>query len=286
MTDEPNLIRIADPHDPRIAAFEDIRERDLVGRRGFIAEGTVVVERLLVSERFRAVSLFLLENRVRGLSAMLCRVPPQTPIFVADRATFDAVAGFPVHRGVMALGEAQGGAAACDRSLEALAAEGRTVVVAVGIANHDNIGALFRNASAFGVARMMIDETSCDPLYRKALRVSVGSVLSVPYERVPSGEAAFERLSRAGFRCLALSPGAPRTVGALDRGGAAALFLGAEGPGLPAPLMARMEGVAIPMMPGFDSLNVATAAAIALHRLFEAGAARPGEPVRPSAGGL
>ncbi|MBC8130527.1 MAG: RNA methyltransferase [Rhizobiaceae bacterium] len=286
MIDDERLIRICDPDDPRIAAFRDIRERDLVGRRGFIAEGTVVVDQLLRAERFRAVGLLLLENRLGGLSGLLAKVPRETPVYVADRATYNAVAGFPVHRGVMAAGEATEYAGSTAGRLHAIAEDGGTVLVAVGIANHDNIGALFRNAAAFGVGMVLVDETSCDPLYRKALRVSVGSVLAVPYARVASGEEAVRRLEEAGFRCLALSPGASDGAAALDRGGATALFLGAEGPGLPAALLGRMASVAIAMAPGFDSLNVATAAAIALHRLFEANRASSRVPPSPSAGGL
>ena len=262
----PTAIRIDDPGDPRIAAYRDVRERDLVGRRGFIAEGKVVIEPLLAASRFRPLSLLVLENRLAGLSSVLARVPPHVPIYVANRATFDGVAGFPVHRGFLAHGEALPDLDAADR-LSRIAAAGGTVVVAVGIANHDNIGAIFRNATAFGADAILIDTTSCDPLYRKAIRVSAGSVFAVPYERVGSATEALDRLMRAGFRCLALTPAAGDGLAPLDLPGPAALFLGAEGPGLPSELLDRMSGIRIAMVAGFDSINVATAAAIALHRL-------------------
>lgn len=263
------FIRITDPQDPRIAAFRDVRERDLVGRNGFIAEGTVVIGQLIASTRFAPTSLLVLENRLAGLEPLLADLPASTPVHVTDRATFDGIAGFPVHRGVLAFGEARlPDSAEDDRALRQLAAEGGCVVVAVGIANHDNIGAIFRNAAAFGVGMVLVDETSCDPLYRKAIRVSVGSVFTVPYRRVRSGSDALAQLTAAGFRCLALSPGGTSGVEALERPGAAALFLGAEGEGLPVDLMQAMETVRIDMAPGFDSLNVATSAAIALQRIY------------------
>lgn len=269
MTHPQGQIRIVDPADARIAAFRDIRERDLVGRSGFIAEGSVVVAQLLGARRFHARSLLILENRLAGLQPMLARVPPATPVYVAGRAVFDAIAGFPVHRGVMAHGERRADEMEADR-LEALARNMGRVVVAVGIANHDNIGAIFRNAAAFGVGMVLVDDACCDPLYRKSLRVSVGAVLTVPYARIGSGEAALSRLAAAGFRCVALSPGGAAGVEVLDHPGPTALFLGAEGPGLPPDLLARMETLRIAMAPGFDSLNVATSAAIALHRLYSA----------------
>ena len=264
-----SFIRITDPQDPRIAVFRDVRERDLVGRNGFIAEGTVVIGQLIASTRFAPTSLLVLENRLAGIESLLAALTVETPVHVTDRATFDGIAGFPVHRGVLAHGELRlPDAADDDRALQRLAAEGGCVVVAVGIANHDNIGAIFRNAAAFGAGMILVDDMSCDPLYRKAIRVSVGSVFTVPYRRVRSGAEAASKLAAAGFRCLALSPGGSLGAEALERSGATALFLGAEGDGLPAALMLAMETVRIPMAPGFDSLNVATSAAIALHRIY------------------
>ena len=267
MTSVQHPTWIHDPNDARIEAYRDVRERDLVGRQGFIAEGRVVIEPLLASPRFRPLSLLVLENRLSGLSSLLERVPADVPVYLADRATFDGVAGFPVHRGFLAHGEALADPEAETR-LNDIAAAGGTVVVAVGIANHDNIGAIFRNAAAFGASAVLVDSTSCDPLYRKSIRVSAGSVFTVPYQRVASAEAALDRLVDAGFRCLALSPGAEAGLAPLDQAGPCALFLGAEGPGLPPALTARMSAIRIPMVPGFDSINVATAAAVALHRLY------------------
>ena len=266
---DDRVIRIADPADPRIGVFRDVRERDLVGRQGFIAEGTVVIGQLIAAARFAPTSLLVLENRLAGLEPLLAGLPADVPIYVADRATFDGIAGFPVHRGVLAHGEMRvPDASEDDRALRQLAAAGGCVVVAVGIANHDNIGAIFRNAAAFGVGMVLVDETSCDPLYRKAIRVSVGSVFTVPYRRVSSGADALAQLTAAGFQCLALSPAGDADVAGLERPGPVALFLGAEGEGLSPRLMAGMRTVRIAMAPGFDSLNVATNAAIVLHRIY------------------
>lgn len=266
---DERYLRVTDPDDPRVSVFRDVRERDLVGRNGFIAEGTVVIGQLIDSPRFAATRLLILENRLEGLKPLLARLPPSTPVHVTDRATFDGIAGFPVHRGVLAHGEQRfPDAGEDDGTLRRLAAAGGCVVVAVGISNHDNMGAIFRNAAAFGAGMVLVDDASCDPLYRKAIRVSVGSVFTVPYRRVATGAAAAAQLAAAGFRCVALSPGGQLGAEALERPGATALFLGTEGEGLPVSLMQAMEAVRIDMAPGFDSLNVATSAAIALHRIY------------------
>ncbi|MCQ8784183.1 TrmH family RNA methyltransferase [Mangrovibrevibacter kandeliae] len=262
------LIPIEDPGDPRIAVFRDVRERDIVGREGFIAEGTVVLDHFLASERFRPTALLVLRNRLDGLRDRLLQVPRDVPVYVAERPVIDAIAGFPMHRGVLAHGERR--APVEDAALlPRLAASGGLVLLAVGIANHDNVGAIFRNAAAFGVSAVLLDETACDPLYRKALRVSVGTVLSLPWSRGGTAEAHAATLAGLGFRCLALTPRGATPLGSLERGdGAVALFLGAEGPGLPGPVMSGMETLRIEMAPGLDSLNVATAAAVALHHLY------------------
>ncbi|WP_185983282.1 TrmH family RNA methyltransferase [Aureimonas mangrovi] len=257
---------IADARDQRIEPFRDIRERDLVRRGGFIAEGSVVLDELLRSERFRPTALLLLRNRLEGLLPRLARLDRATPVYVAEREVFDAIAGFPVHRGVMAHAERRPDAPEPDPA--SLARAGALVVVAAGIANHDNMGAIFRAASAFGARAVFLDETACDPLYRKAIRVSVGSALTTPFARLGSVEATADLLQSAGFDCVALSP---RGEGRLDLWrpqGPVALFLGAEGPGLPDTVMARLRTLRIAMAPGLDSLNVATAGAIALHHAY------------------
>ncbi|MBO0664308.1 RNA methyltransferase [Jiella sp. MQZ9-1] len=267
------LIEITDPADPRIADFRDIRERDRIRAGGFIAEGTVVLDHLLVSPRFRATALFILKNRVEGIAERLAKVDGAVPIFVAERTVMDHIAGFAIHRGVLAHAvEATPQLAPSDAGLDAfVTAAGKTrrpLLVAVGLANHDNVGAIFRNATAFGAAGIVLDATSCHPLYRKALRVGVGSALTLPWHHGGSGEAIVAALERSGHQPIALSPRGAVELTALSFRGVPALILGSEGPGLPPALLARAEMVRIAMAPGIDSLNVATSAAIVLSWLF------------------
>lgn len=268
---ERETIEITDPADVRIEAFRDIRERDIVGRSGFIAEGTVVLDQLLRSGRFRPTALLVLRNRLANLAPRLVTLPPDVPIYVADRHVFDSVAGFPVHRGVMAHGVAVAPQASEDPLDEILArtkAVKGVVVVACGIANHDNMGAIFRNAAAFDAGAVLIDGPACDPLYRKAIRVSVGTVLTVPFFRLPSAADIVARLGARGFECLALSPAGSMRLDEVRDTKPRALFLGTEGEGLPADVMRSGTAVRIAMAPRLDSLNVAASAAIVLHHFF------------------
>lgn len=268
MTARPEILRIDDPGDARIAPYRDIRERDLVGRQGrFVAEGRTVLAVLASQRRYPIESLFVLENRLSGLSDIMENLPADTPVYVAGAAVMDAVAGFPMHRGVLAMGRrAPVGDAA---SLLAGLPERSIALCLAGISNHDNMGALFRNAAAFGATAVFLDAACCDPLYRKALRVSVGGVLKVPYASFASPEAMLGAVGDAGFDILALSPSGSEDVATIGGRRRAALVLGAEGHGLSPHILARYRSVRIPIASGFDSLNVATASAIALHRLFD-----------------
>jgi tRNA G18 (ribose-2'-O)-methylase SpoU len=259
-------IPICSADDPRLAPFQQIRERDLVGRAGrFIAEGEVVLRMLLKSTRFGTETILLSKRRAAHMAEFLALIPEHIPVLVAEDALIEAVAGFHLHRGVLAVGlrGAPETAAALINGLPAQA----TVLVGIGIANHDNMGGLFRNAAAFGVGAMLLDQTSCDPLYRKAIRVSVGGVLQVPFARGGDGAALITALQEAGFQTLALTPGGALELSDVQRAPRTALVVGAEGPGLPAGLMAQMHKVRIDIADGFDSLNVATSAAIALYGL-------------------
>lgn len=261
-------IRIESADDPRIEAYLNIRERDLAGRQGrFIAEGKVVLDVMLSSRRFEAESALVLENRLSGLEKILRKAQLDLPVYVVSSAVMDAIAGFHMHRGVLAIGRKRGEDTPL-RLVEDLPARA-TVVVAVGITNHDNIGAIFRNAAAFGADAALLDRTCCDPLYRKAIRVSVGAALKVPFAIGGNGAELIELLARHGFRQLALSPAGKSDLRAVTRSERLALYLGTEGEGLPAKLLGRLETVRIAMAPGFDSLNVAAASAIALHHLSD-----------------
>jgi tRNA G18 (ribose-2'-O)-methylase SpoU len=263
----PTIIPIDDPADPRVAPYAAMRERDLVGRAGgFIAEGEVVLRVLLTGGGpHRAASLLVADKRIERLAPLLAAAPDDVPVYAAGQAVMDAIVGFHIHRGVLAHGvrAADPGAAALLAGLGP-----RAVVLALfGIANHDNMGGLFRNAAAFGADAVLMDATSCDPLYRKAIRVSVGAALTVPFARLAPGEEALAALTEAGFAALALSPRGAEPLAGIARPDRVAVLLGAEGPGLPEEVLARARTVRIPMAAGWDSLNVAAASAVALHEL-------------------
>ncbi len=271
MSDQrPLPIRIEDAEDPAVAEFRDIRERDLVGRTGrFIAEGTVVLNMLATAHGqhrgFRAEKILVLENRLAGIEETLGRFPADVPVYMASAAVIDAIAGFHLHRGILALGRKP-----APRPLEAELADlpaRALVTVLSGISNHDNAGAIFRNSAAFGASLVILDETSCDPLYRKAIRVSVGSVLTVPFHRGGRIDDILTKLDEAGFTVWGLSPAGKTPLRDLPESTRTALLLGTEGEGLPQDLMRRINTARIAQMPGLDSLNVATAAALSLHEM-------------------
>ncbi|MGX1308995.1 tRNA G18 (ribose-2'-O)-methylase SpoU [Amorphus suaedae] len=262
----PDFLRIEDPEDPRIAAYRDIRERDLVGREeSFIAEGAVVLDVLLKRSPYRPRSMLVAENRIDAARRLLAGTAPDFPVYTANRTVMDAVAGFPLHRGMLAHGHR--GPLPDWRALLPLAGQKARIAVLVGLANHDNVGGIFRNAAAFGADAVLLDPTSCDPFYRKAIRVSVGGSLMVPFARFADTSELLDGLRNADIEPLALTPAGDRTLSALPAPARAAVFLGAEGPGLPADVLGRMTTVRIPMSERFDSLNVATTSGIVLHHL-------------------
>jgi tRNA G18 (ribose-2'-O)-methylase SpoU len=263
----PRIVPIADPADPRARPYVAVRERDVVGRGdGFIAEGEVVLRVLLgPGSLARPRSLLIAENRLARLEAMIAPLADDVPVYAASQAVMDAIVGFPIHRGVMAHGVRPPDAGAA--TLLAAAPPWAIALALFGVSNHDNMGGIFRNAAAFGASAVLIDGACCDPLYRKAIRVSVGAALRVPFARLGPREDVIALLADAGYTPLALSPAAAEPLAGLVRPPRAALLLGAEGPGLPAHLLARSRAIGIAMAAGWDSLNVAAASAIALHEL-------------------
>lgn len=264
-----SLIRITDADDPAIAEFRSVRDRDLTRGGGrFVAEGTVVLRMLAEAHRRQAgcvaEKLLLLENRVTGLGDILAAFPDDVPVYVADGKVLDQIVGFHLHRGVLAIGRRIE-----SRTMEEIIAalpERALVVAAFGISNHDNIGAIFRNAAGFGADAVFIDETCCDPLYRKALRVSVGSILAVPYA---SGTVAsiLTSLQGAGFAVWGLSPAGATEIRHVPPQDRMALITGTEGEGLPPSVMSAISTARIAQMPGLDSLNAGTATGIALYEI-------------------
>lgn len=264
-------IRIERPDDPRVEAYVSIRERDLTGGHGgrFIVEGKVTLETLLRRGRFEVESLFLCETRLAPLAGILAAVPEGVPVYVAAQGVMDAVAGFPMHRGVLACGR-KGASVPPAEFLRSAAPGGRSTLLLLSeLSNHDNVGACFRNAAAFGADAVLLDAASCDPLYRKAIRVSSGAALWLPFAQGGPGAGLIEAAEDAGHEVWALTPRADaEPLPSLKVPARVALLMGAEGPGLPAEMIARARPVRIPMTEGFDSVNVATAAAIALARVF------------------
>jgi tRNA G18 (ribose-2'-O)-methylase SpoU len=261
-----NLIEIDDPADPRIDAYRDIKERDLVGREGlFVAEGKVVVEKLAASALHRPVSLLIAAKRVGALQPILATLGDDVPVYVAGQAVLDAIAGFPIHRGILAIGRRT--ATPTPDQLLAAHQGAATVLVLSAIANHDNMGGLFRNAAAFGVSAVLLDADCCDPLYRKAIRVSVGATLLVPFAKLTRGDDPIALLERHGLHPAALSPTGSCLLSDWRPHRRSAVLLGAEGPGLAPEIIERTTSVRIAMSAGFDSLNVATTSGIVLHHI-------------------
>lgn len=258
-------IRIDDPADPRVTPFMAIRERDLVGREGrFIAEGEVVLRMLLSpASRHPPEAVLVAEKRADALAGLA--EAAGVPLYAASQAVMDEIAGFPIHRGILAVGR-RGAEPGLDDILGE-PGQGDVVLAVSGVGNHDNMGGLFRAAAAFGARAVLLDAGCCDPLYRKAIRVSVGAALITPFARLASAEAMAEALAGRGYEVLALTPSAEERLIDVRTSGPVALMVGSEGPGLAPALLARLRRVGIPMAEGFDSLNVATTAAIALHHL-------------------
>lgn len=261
------IIPISDPADPRVEGYREIRERDLVGRAGhFVAEGEVVLKTLLSGRSpHRLASLLIAEKRIAGLMPLLAQLPEAVPVYAAAQAVMDATVGFAIHRGILGLG-VKAEPLALDAALAALP-ERATVAVLSAIANHDNLGGLYRNAAAFGVDLVILDSDCCDPLYRKAIRVSVGAALTVPTVKGGAAAGILAALAAHGFEILGLSPHGETVLADYLRPARVAAAFGAEGPGLPEAVLARTRTVRIPMAAGFDSLNVATTAGIVLHHL-------------------
>ncbi len=263
---EQRITRLGDPQDERLSPYRNVKERDLVGREGrFIAEGKVVLNVLLANSAFAIESLLVIENRLAGLEGQIRLCPDHVPIYCVTRATMDEIAGFPMHRGILGIGRRENplSVKALISSLPATA----LVIVLCSISNHDNMGSIFRNSAAFEADCIVMDETSCDPLYRKAIRVSVGAALKVPFAREGSIDTIVETLQEAGFTLFALSPSGSISINSVQAAPRTALLLGTEGEGLPLPLLQQLQTARIPMSASFDSLNVATASGIALSRL-------------------
>jgi tRNA G18 (ribose-2'-O)-methylase SpoU len=270
-----NATGIASLEDPRVALFRDVADAELRERAGlFLVEGRLNVRRLLAARRFRTRALLLSPAAQAALADALARLDAATPVYVAAPRLLSGIAGYHLHRGCLAAAE-RGEPLAAQALLRG--AGRRLLLVLEDVANPDNVGGAFRNAWAFGASGVLLSPACADPLGRKATRVSMGGTLEVPFARVACCAELCERLRAEGFAALALTtdPAAPpleEAAHALRAAPRLALLLGSEGDGLrPATLAAAGACARIRMARGVDSLNLATAAGIALHRLAPLG---------------
>jgi len=273
------IIRITDPADPRIADYRSVPDPELLRRGGlFVAENRLVVRALLGSSRFRTHSLLVTDAALDSLRDLLrAGAGESSPaidglaVYVCPKALMEPIAGYPIHRGCLAIGE-RPPALAVDALLAALPGA-RLVVALEALTNADNMGGVFRNAAAFGADAVILGPRCCDPLYRKAIRVSIGASLRVPFANAAGWPEDLERLRRAGFTVVALTPSSDAIdLGEFATGDAPskiAVLVGNEGDGLSDAAQGSADvRVRIAMAPGVDSLNAAAATAIALHRLW------------------
>jgi tRNA G18 (ribose-2'-O)-methylase SpoU len=265
--DGVHVCDITDPGDARLDNFRDLnsidRRPDLPSGKGLvIAEGVLVVQRMLASP-FAPLAFLGTDRRLTELTADLAGNP--APFYRVSAEVMAEAIGFHLNRGV--LGAAR---RIPERSVEEVADGARTIVVLEGVNDHENLGSIFRNAAGLDVDAVVFGSGCADPLYRRAVRVSMGHALLVPYARAAEWPGDLNTLRQVGFRLLAMTPASDAaTLSAAMttmRGERVAILVGAEGPGLShAALRASDQRVRIPMSRGTDSLNVATAAALAFY---------------------
>jgi tRNA G18 (ribose-2'-O)-methylase SpoU len=250
-------IEILDAADPRVADYRSVKERRLNEEGRFVAESERVVRRL-VGSGLAIASVLLTAPRLATLGDAL---GGDFPVYLAPQSVLDRIAGFHVHRGCLAVG-VQPPAAEMPRGA-------RTLIVLEDLTDVDNLGAIARHAAAFGADAILLSPRSADPFYRKAIRVSLGAVFTLPIVRLARWPDDLQALRADGVSVVGAvldADAVPLTDFA--RPARVALLFGAEGPGLsPAARAACEDRVTIPMSPGADSLNVATAAALFLFAL-------------------
>lgn len=253
-------IEISDPADSRLSDFRDLTDADVrPDRRGIvIAEGVNVVARLIASP-YPVRAVIGVEARIDALEPVLAEL--DIPAYIVDKWILSDVVGFRVTRGVLASANR---VAASD--VPSLLASARLVAVLETLNDFENLGALFRNAAAFGVDAVLLDPQCADPLYRRSVRVSMGHVLHIPFAVLPGDwPKSLGVLHEFGFDILAMTPRQDAVpIRQVTPPARCAVLLGAEGPGLTPEAMDEVDLlVRIPMAGGVDSLNVATAAAVA-----------------------
>jgi tRNA G18 (ribose-2'-O)-methylase SpoU len=257
---------IGDARDPRLDEYRDLRDPDLRRARGlFAVEGRLLVERLLTRSRFRVRSVLVTPVAADALRGVLDRT--RVPVLLASHAVMREVVGFPFHRGVIALGE-RGDEPRADTLLREPGP--RVVTVLEDVRDPENVGAVFRSAGALGAAGVLLSRGSADPLNRKAIRVSAGAALTLPFARVDDLGSALDAVHATGYTIMALVTDGDVDVADVTcpPGARVVLLFGSESDGLSARARAAAHlRIRIPVARGIDSLNVAVAAGIALHHV-------------------
>lgn len=256
-------IPVADLDDPRLALYRGVRDPELLRAHGvFVAEGRLVVERLFRQSRYRARSVLVTPAAHASLAAAAA-----CPVYLVDASLIQSLTGFNIHRGCLAIAERGE-----PRDPAELAGTAGPLVCLEEVGNPDNVGGVFRSAAAFGASGVILSPGCSDPLYRKAIRTSMGSALVLPFAVAHEWPAAITQLQHDGWTVAALTPAEDAVdirsaVAGLSRP-RVALLLGHEGSGLSADAEALASTrVRIPMTSAVDSLNVATAAAIGLYEI-------------------
>jgi tRNA G18 (ribose-2'-O)-methylase SpoU len=257
--------RVIDPADVALTPYRVIGDPTALEHEGlFVAEGRLIVERLLSLPDFRVHSIAVTPAAADAMAPLL-EDRPDVPVLVCDPPVLEAVTGYDFHRGCLALARRP----ATELPLGSFAGAARLIALE-GVANPDNVGGLFRVALALGAGGVILDRTSADPLYRKAIRTSMAASLRVPFTRVERWPDALDELKALGYRVIALTPdpGAPSIDAyVLEPGARLILALGSEGAGLKPESMRYADlRLRIPIDPRADSLNVVVAAGIALNR--------------------
>jgi tRNA G18 (ribose-2'-O)-methylase SpoU len=260
---------VTDAADPRLADYVSLRDvglrKSLEAERGlFLAEGEKVIRRA-IGAGYPVRSVLTTPRWLAALADVL----GDSPVYVVSDAIISGIAGFQVHRGALA---------SMERlplpSVEQVAAPASRLVVLEDLVDHANIGAIFRCAAALGVGGVVLSPRCADPLYRRAVKVSMGAVFSIPYARMDDWYNGLAGLRGQGYQLLALTPDqAAVPLDEVVMGERVALLLGSEGDGLSSRWLHESRPVCIPMSPeamaaGVDSLNVVAAAAIACHGLM------------------
>ena len=261
------IIYVDHADDDRLSDFTAVSDPELARTRGlFIAEGRLVVQRLLTESALKTRAVLVTPSAMKAIEDAL-PAHPDLPVYIVPKEVMDGVAGFNMHRGCLAAGERPPRA-----DWRKCAARARRLVVLERVGDADNVGAILRSAAAFGGDAVLLGPACADPLYRKAIRTSMGAALTFPFAGADPWPSMLTDLTADGWAVAALTPATDamplRDFSSATRPQRVAFVLGHEGDGLTEAALAACEyRIRIPIHASVDSLNVATAAAIALYEL-------------------